>query len=79
MKFCVGIVFICGSWVFFTSLLLGGGFQVLTNNRPHSPHQLDRQPVKEIQLHVGIDRHQPVWLGHLRSNFGKVLGSRHTD
>jgi hypothetical protein len=33
MKFCVGIVFICGSWVFFTSLLLGGGFQVLTNTR----------------------------------------------
>jgi hypothetical protein len=29
MKFWVGVVLICGAWVFFTSLFLGGGFQVL--------------------------------------------------
>ena len=48
-------------------------------NRTHSPHQLDRQVVKEIQLGLRIDNHQPVRFGHLRGNFRQVLGARHAD
>ena len=48
-------------------------------DRAHAPHQLDRQVVKEIELGVGIDNHQPVGLGHLRGNFRQVLGARHAD
>src|SRR6266550_4973283 len=40
---------------------------------PHSPHQLDRQVVKEIQLGFGIDDHQPVRLSHLRGNSSASL------
>src|SRR5271166_6843834 len=47
------------------------------SNRAHSPHQLDREVVKEIQLGLGIDNHQPVRLGHLRGNFREVLGACH--
>ena len=35
--------------------------------------------MKEIQLGVGVDNHQPVGLGHLRGNFSQVLGARHAD
>src|SRR5215831_12081051 len=49
------------------------------SNRPHSPHQLDRQVVKKIQLGLGIDNHQPVRFGHLRGNFREVLGASHAD
>ncbi len=49
------------------------------SGRPHSPHQLDRQVMKEIQFGLGIDDHQPVRLGHLGGNFRKVLGAGHTD
>ena len=48
-------------------------------DRAHSPHQLDRQVVKEIELGVGIDNHQPVGFGHLRGNFRQMLGARHAD
>ena len=48
-------------------------------DRAHSPHQLDTQVMKEIQLAVGVDKHQPVGLGHLRGNFSQVLGARHAD
>src|SRR6516165_8936030 len=48
-------------------------------NRAHSPHQLDRQVVKEIQLGLGIDNHQPVGFGHLRGNFREMLGACHAD
>src|SRR5216683_3917557 len=53
--------------------------QPCPGNRAHSPHQLDRQVVKEIQLGLGIDNHQPVRFGHLRGNFREVLGACHTD
>src|SRR6516164_3717647 len=49
------------------------------SNRAHSPHQLDRQVVKEIQLALGIDNHQPVRFRHLRGNFREVLGACHAD
>src|SRR5947199_10701616 len=49
------------------------------SHRPHSPHQLDRQVVKEIQLGLGIDNHQPVRFGHLRGNFREMLGACHAD
>jgi hypothetical protein len=39
--------------------------QPCLGDRAHSPHQLDRQVVKEIELRFGIDNHQPVRLGHL--------------
>src|SRR5262245_15824668 len=45
----------------------------------HSPHQLDRQVMKKIQLSLGIDNHQSVRLGHLRCNFREVLGACHAD
>src|SRR5262244_4567544 len=48
-------------------------------DRAHSPHQLDRQFVKEIQLGLGIDNHQPVRFGYLRGNFREVLGACHAD
>jgi len=48
-------------------------------DRAHSPHQLDRQVVKEIELALGIDDHQPVGLGHLRGDLREVLGARHAD
>src|SRR5438445_13046890 len=48
-------------------------------DRAHSPHQLDGQVVKKIQLGRGIDNHQPVRLGHLRCDFREVLGARHAD
>ena len=35
--------------------------------------------VKEFQFSVGIDNHEPVGLGHLRSNFCQMLGARYTD
>ena len=47
--------------------------------RAHSPHQLDWQVVKEVELGRGIDNHQPVGFGHLRGNFRQVLGTRHAD
>src|SRR5206468_2319016 len=47
--------------------------------RAHSPHQLDRQIVKEIQLGLGIDNHQPVRFGHLRGNFREVLSACHAN
>ena len=53
--------------------------QPRASHRPHSPHQLDRQVVKEIQLGLGIDNHQPVRFGHLRGNFREVLGACHAD
>ena len=53
--------------------------QPCPGNWTHSPHQSDRQVVKEIQLGVGIDNHQPVRLGHLRGNFREVLGACHAD
>jgi hypothetical protein len=45
----------------------------------HPPHQFDGQVVKEVQLGIGLDDHQPIWLGHLRGNFRQMLGARHTD
>jgi hypothetical protein len=48
-------------------------------SRPHSPHQLDWQAVKEVQLLLGIDHHEPVGLGHLRGNFREVLGARYAN
>ena len=33
----------------------------------------------EVQLRLWIDDHQPVWLGDLRGDFGKVLGARDPD
>ena len=48
-------------------------------DRAHSPHQLDRQVVKEVELGAWIDNHEPVGLGHLRGYFRKVLGPRHAD
>src|SRR5215475_13730009 len=53
--------------------------QPRASHRPHSPHQLDRQVVKEIQLRLGIDNHQPVRFGHLRGNFREMLGACHAD
>src|SRR5438552_7874544 len=53
--------------------------QPRASHRPHSPHQLDRQVVKEIQLGLGIDNHQPVRFGHLRGNFREMLGACHAD
>src|SRR5258708_40094888 len=53
--------------------------QPRASNRAHSPHQLDRQVVKEIQLGLGIDDHQPIRFGHLRGNFREVLGACHPD
>src|SRR5262245_14630213 len=53
--------------------------QPCLSNRAHSPHQLDRQVVKEIQLGLGIDNHQPIRFGHLRGNFREVLGVCHAD
>src|SRR6516165_1163500 len=53
--------------------------QPSASNRADSPHQLDRQIVKEIQLGLGIDYHQPVGFGHLRGNLCQVLGARHAD
>src|SRR5215471_7051746 len=48
-------------------------------DRAHSPHQLDREVVKEIELSLGIDDHQPVGFGHLRGDFRDVLSARHSD
>src|SRR5215469_9813504 len=48
-------------------------------DRAHSPHQLDREVVKEIELSLGIDDHQPVGFGHLRGDFREVLSARHSD
>src|SRR5262249_38530113 len=53
--------------------------QPRASHRAHSPHQLDRQVVEEIQLGLGIDNHQPVRFGHLRGNFREVLGACHAD
>src|SRR5262249_27140716 len=53
--------------------------QPRASHRPHSPYQLDRQVVKEIQLRLGIDNHQPVRFGHLRGNFREMLGACHAD
>ena len=50
-----------------------------SSHRTHSPHQLNRQVVKEIQFGLRINDHQPVRLGHLRSDFCEVLGPRHAD
>ena len=35
--------------------------------------------MKEFQLGIGIDNHEPVGLGHLRGNFCQMLGARYTD
>src|SRR6516162_8870156 len=53
--------------------------QPCASHRPHSPHQLDRQVVKKIQLSLGIDNHQSVRFGHLRGNFREMLGACHAD
>src|SRR5215831_14879545 len=53
--------------------------QPRASHRPHSPHQLDRQIVKEIQLRLGIDNNQPVRFGHLRGNFREMLGACDAD
>src|ERR1700730_5640634 len=53
--------------------------QPCPGDKSDSPHQLDWQVVKELQLGVGIDNHEPVGLGHLRSDFCQMLGSRYTD
>src|SRR5262249_36066348 len=53
--------------------------QPRASHRPHSPHQLHRQVVKEIQLGLGIDNHQPVRFGHLRGNFCEMLGAGHAN
>ena len=39
----------------------------------------DRQAVQESELRVRIDNHQPIGLGHLRGNLGKMLGARNAD
>ena len=48
-------------------------------NRAHSPHQLDRQIMEEIQFGLGIDDYQPIRFGHLRGNFRKVFCARYAD
>ena len=35
--------------------------------------------MKEVELGVGIDNHEPVGLGHLRGDFRQVLGARDAD
>src|SRR5215471_7773453 len=45
----------------------------------HAPHELDRQVVKEVELSVRVDNHEPVGLCHLRGYFRQVLGARHAD
>ncbi|MGY4287883.1 hypothetical protein ACVWXO_007103 [Bradyrhizobium sp. LM2.7] len=35
--------------------------------------------MKELQLTVRIDDHQPIGLGHLRGNLCKMLGASHAD
>src|SRR5262245_65446965 len=47
--------------------------QPRASNRAHSPPQLDRQVVEEIQLDLGID------FGHLRGNFREMFGACHAD
>src|SRR5262247_2391941 len=47
--------------------------QPRASHRPHSPHQLDRQVVKEIQLRLGIDNHQPVSLAPCEAIFERFL------
>jgi hypothetical protein len=47
--------------------------------RTYSPHQLDRQIVKEIQLGFGVDDHQAVGFGHLRGNLREMLGAGHAN
>src|SRR5262245_59633616 len=49
------------------------------SNRAHSPHQLDREVVKEIKLGLWIHNNQPVRFRHLRGNFREVLGACHAD
>src|SRR5262245_45307775 len=53
--------------------------QPRASHRPHSPHQLDRQVVKEIQLRLGIDNHQAGRSGRSRGNFREMLGACHAD
>src|SRR5262249_23802541 len=53
--------------------------QSCLGNGAHSPHQLDRQVVQELQLGFRIDNDQSVRLGHLRSDFREMLGTRHAD
>jgi hypothetical protein len=52
--------------------------QPRASHRPHSPHQLDRQVVKEIQLRLATTT-SPVRFGHLRGNFREMLGACHAD
>jgi hypothetical protein len=35
--------------------------------------------VKEFEFTQRVDNEKPVWLGHLRGDFCKVLGARHSD
>src|SRR5271166_936849 len=49
------------------------------SNRAYSPHQLDRQVVKEVQLGLRIDNDQSVRFGHLRGNLREVLGAGYPD
>ena len=35
--------------------------------------------MKEFEFSQRIDNEKPVWLGHLRGDFRKVLGARHSD
>src|SRR5215813_15326618 len=47
--------------------------QPCLGDRAHSPHQLDRQVVKEVELGLGIDDHQPVGFGDLRGDLARCL------
>src|SRR5262249_58264202 len=53
--------------------------QARLGGRTHSPHQLDRQIVKEIQLGFGVDDYQAVGFGDLRGNLREMLGTGHAD
>jgi len=35
--------------------------------------------MKEVELSVGIDNHEPIGLGHLRGDFCQVLGACDAD
>src|SRR5262245_9789476 len=53
--------------------------QARLGGRTYSPHQLDRQIVKEIQLGSRVDDHQAVGFGHLRGNLREMLGAGHAN
>src|SRR5262245_14038836 len=53
--------------------------QARFDGRSYSPHQLDWQIVKKIQLGSGIDDHQAVGFGYLRGNLREMLGAGHAN